>query len=342
MLSRIAFLSCLSCIVFAKSLSLDFRFDSDSSQYDSAAQAALGKENSSQFTMRTGRVDFIGNLNDDLEFRLRWRLDKDSSTAVHKTDKFTSQIDYAYVQHSLTKNWKLTMGKLGSEIGSVEGNMSSPDIYLPSQIYSLLSTNGYLYVSGVKLTSKYDIHETSVYLANQSDTQADRQTKSMYGLSYQGHYLDDSLALIAGYLADEKQSSASTLPMNTQISSIGARYEPTPYFIGLDYLVYSQDNISDANADDVWTSIVLEGGYNFNGLMPKLKFESTEMKTSSVKNNYRGVTAGVEYKPYPKDLFRYHLMLTQLTTQPKTGPSYNEQHVLIGIRIYGDFLNSGS
>lgn len=335
---RVLVVVLMSNLVLGNSLNLDFRFESDSASYNENAKKAMHKKDTNQFTMRTGRVDLKGTMNENLEFRLRWRIDKDSSTTVHKTDKFTSQIDYAYIKQHWNNHLALTVGKFDSQIGSYEGNMSSPDIYLPSQVYSLLSSNGFLYLSGVRVSAVYDSHDGTVYVANQSNTATDAQTKMMYGLTYQVHFLEDTLSTWLGYLADEKQGSQSDTPLKTTISSLGVRWDPSPFYMNGDYLNYAQKNISFLYGSDVWAAAIFEAGYSFSGIIPKFKYEVTKKKSGVVTDVYEGISAGVEYKPFEKDMFRYHIMLTQLTTKPEAGPSLREQHVLVGTRIYGDFL----
>jgi hypothetical protein len=288
--------------------------------------------------MRTGRVDFKGKFNEEVSFRLRTRFDKDAKTTQNQTDGFSSQIDYAYVQNTLTDGLKLILGKFASEIGSVEGRTSSSDIYMQSQVYRQISGNGFLYVSGAKLLYTYGDHEGSVFVINQSDTTTTEQSKSAYGFAYAVSLNEKTLTPIIGYLFDEKQSSTSDTKLTTTISSVGLKWEPKPYFIYADYLIYAQKNISAVAVDDTWTSLILEAGYDFEGVIPRIKYEMSEKKTGPSAEKYDGVTLGVEYKPYPQDIYRYHLMITQMTTKPEVGDARFEQRLLVGVRILADFL----
>ncbi|MBL7543636.1 MAG: hypothetical protein JNL11_07445 [Bdellovibrionaceae bacterium] len=331
----------VSSFVFAGSVNFDFRFDSDSSSFNNAAKAS-GRKPTTRYAMTTGRVDFKGNLNQDVNYRLRWRLDRSDATTINKTDAFTTQVDLAYVQDRLMDGLNLTIGKFSSEIGSVEGNIPAPDNYMMSQAYRQISSQGFLYVSGAKLTYHFDEHESSVYVVNQSDATATSQSKSTYGLTYQARLMEKKLKPIVGYLYDEKQSSTSTSKMSTTITSVGVAWDPKPYFINFDYLIYAQKNISAGDTDDTWTTMLVDAGYDFDGIIPKFKYETTQKKISTAAasgvDKYDGFSLGVEYKPYPQDIYRYHLMVTQMTLEPQVGESEYEQHIIAGVRIYGDFL----
>jgi hypothetical protein len=221
----------VSSVAMAGSVNLDFRFESDSSSFNNAAKAA-GSTASTSYLMKIGRMDFKGKLNEELNYRLRWRFDKDASVTQHKTDGFSSQVDYAYIQHKLIEGLTLTMGKFASEIGSVEGNQSSTDLYLQSQVYRQISTKGFLYVSGAKLSYVQGSHEGSVFVINQSDTTTTEQSKSTYGLVYRASLMEKTLQPIIGYISDEKQALAGAdSKSTTTITSVGAHWEPKPYYL---------------------------------------------------------------------------------------------------------------
>lgn len=324
-------------LVFAGSVNFDFRFDSDSSSYNNAAKVAGAKE-SSQFLMRTGRIDFKGNLKDNITYRLRWGVDHEVETATDKIDNVSTHVDYAYVQHQMTEKFALTLGKFASEIGSIEGNLSSPDIYMPSQAYKTISSNNFLYVSGAKVTYSQMAHEVSAYLINQSQSETTEQTKMAYGLVYKGTFLDKTILPNIGHLSDEKQGTTSNVKMTTTITSAGVKWDPKPYYVSFDYTVYAEKNISAVDVNDTMTTMLLDSGYDFEGVIPKFKYEKTTKKSGSSKEQYDGVVFGLEFKPYPDDIFRYHVMVTQMTVKPETGDSRFEQRFLLGTRIYGDFL----
>lgn len=321
----------------AGSVNFDFRFDLDSSSYNNAAKTA-GAKASSQFLMRTGRVDFKGNLNNEISYRLRWGVDHEGSPVASKPDNISSQVDYAYIQHQVAEGMAITLGKFASEIGSIEGNMSSPDIYMPSQAYSQISGNKFLYLGGVKLTYTLMAQEASAYVANQSDSQSAEQSKMSYGFVYKGNFVNGTLFPNLGYLSDEKQGVTSDIKMTTVITSIGAKWDPKPYYLNFDYIIYEQKNISAVDVKDTSTTMILDGGYDFEGVIPKIKYEMTTKKSGPSKEQHDGVVVGVEFKPYPQDIFRYHVMVTQMTVKPDAGDSRFEQHFLVGTRIYGDFL----
>ncbi len=331
----------MASIAFAGVVNLDFRFESDSSSYNNAAKAA-GSTAGTNYLMKVGRLDFLGKLNEEVTYRLRFRFDKPASTILHKTDNFSSQVDYAFIQNKLAEGLSLTLGKFASEIGGVEGNTTSADIYLPSQGYQQIMSNEFLYVSGAKLSVNYGFHEASIFVFNQSESTTAEQTKASYGLVYKGSFKDKTIMPVLGFLNDEKQSlSGVGSKISTTAISAGTKWDPKPYFLSFDYLVLTEKNVTSIGVNDSWSSLVLEAGYDFEGTIPKLKYETTDKKTDSattVREKTDGITVGVEYRPYGQESFRYHLMVTQLNIKADGSDSRYEQHFLIGTRIYADFF----
>ncbi len=331
----------VACVAFAGTANLDFRFDSDSSSYNNAAKAA-GSTAGTNYLMKVGRLEFLGKLNEEVTYRLRIRFDKPASTVLHKTDNFSSQVDYAFIQNKLADGLSLTLGKFASEIGAIEGNTTTPDIYLPSQVYQQIMTNEFLYVSGAKFTVSYDIHEASIFVFNQSEATTAEQSKASYGLVYKGSFKDKTILPVLGYLSDEKQSLIGVdSKISTTITSAGTKWDPKPYYLSFDYLIFSEKNVTALGTNDSWTSLILEAGYDFEGIVPKLKYETTDKKTDSattVREKTDGISVGVEYRPYGQESFRYHLMVTQLNIKADGSDSRYEQHFLVGTRIYADFL----
>lgn len=192
------------------------------------------------------------------------------------------------------------------------------------------------------MTYTAENHEGSLYVINQSETSASDQSKSSYGLTYKATWMEKKLATNIGYLSDEKQTlAAADTKATTTITSAGLKWEPKPYFVSFDYIIFAEKNVAAASVNDSWNTMILEAGYDFEGIIPKIKYEMTDRKTdstTSVKEKVEGATIGVEYKPYPQDMFRYHLMVTQLTSKADGSDSRYEQHFLLGTKIYADFL----
>lgn len=337
-----------SFVVRAGNINFDFRYESDSSSYNTAAKAASASNvSATNLKMKTGRVDFKGKVNEDLSYRLRWRFDKDygtssNMTSNNKTDGFTNHVDYAYLAHKLLPELTMTLGKFGSEIGGFEGNTPASDIYLQSQVYAKILPS-FIYVSGGKLSYNLGQHDMSLLVLNQSETNTAEQSKLTYGLTYKAQFLENKeMTLLLSYLNDEKQSLTDDAKKMTGVTSIGIKYEPKPYYLSIDYLIFEQKNQTVKDNKDNWNSIVADFGYDFDGIQPKFKYEISQYKAEtagvSTTTKYDGVTLGLEYKPIHQENFRYHMMVTQLTTKPAAGDSLFEQHFIVGTKITADFL----
>lgn len=328
----------------AGSLNLDLRFDSDSSSYNTAAKTAnANNKATTKNYVNVGRLDFKGKLNEELNFRLRYRFDRDDKTTVNATDGLTSQVDLAYISHKLVDGLTLTLGKFNSELGSVEGNTPIPELYLRSQTYNQINTNGFIFTTGAKLNYTFDVHEFNVLLLNQSESTTTEQSKVSYGLVYKSSLMNKTLLPSVSYLKDEKQSLAGVDSKKSMtLTSAGLKWDPKPYYLSVDYILFDYANVSAADQKEKYNSLVAEFAYDFDGLIPKVKFENSQKKaevaSGSSTTKYEGLGLGFEYRPFNQDTFRYHVMLTQIVTKPDGGDSQLEQHFIVGTKILADFL----
>lgn len=119
----------------AGSLSADFRVDYDSTSYNDNATAA-GLLGNSKFRLQTGRVDYKGQLNEDVTFRVRLRFDKPKSTTMQSRDNVDSAVDFANIANKFSDSFTLTIGKMATGMGGFEGNTAGPEMYLTSAAYN--------------------------------------------------------------------------------------------------------------------------------------------------------------------------------------------------------------
>lgn len=148
---------------WAGSISADMRLDYDSNNYNDEATKTGSLYNNNTFRVQTGRVDFKGALNEDLNYRLRLRFDKDKSQNVNKRDNVDSSVDLAYLSHKWTDNISVSIGKIASQVGGFEGNTPGPDIYLASPSYAGTSYLGGSRVSGTTNTSTLGLKNVLYY-----------------------------------------------------------------------------------------------------------------------------------------------------------------------------------
>ncbi len=86
----------------------------------------------SKFKFEQLRLEIKGELHKNIYFRFRHRY---TSTFEPQTiDKIIKGVDFAYLNFTLGKRWKLTMGKMYADWGGIEFDLNPIDIYVYSDI----------------------------------------------------------------------------------------------------------------------------------------------------------------------------------------------------------------
>lgn len=359
---------------FAGSISLDLRTDMKSLDYDSAANAAANSDYY-KFILNTGRVDFKGDLNPEISYRLRLRFDKDtaSGSAYNSNENATNALDYIYVTHKISDSFSLTMGKQSSDIGGIEGNTPSADIYLLSTSYSgfgssdvfaagdkfAVGANNYsfrgtkadLYLAGLKFTQKFsDTQNISVGVYNNEGVQTS-QNKSMMGVVYNGYFDDKAFRLLLSYHAAGANRLNTTTSFysdkdSSTYAAAGLGYKMDAWDFTFDYLLNTiKGNDSTASADYTFTNsvMIVNIRYAMENWTPILRYFQSDDKleittTSANKGMHSGMGLAFEYKPNKESNFRYHVAANSYTYKPDSGTTLAAVEALAGIRIMADFL----
>ncbi len=349
------------------SLNLDLRTDMTSQSYNDAAKAAGGVSNY-RFNLQTARLDYKGTLNESVTYRVRARIAGKDQGLVDKRDSTNPTLDYAYATHKMSDTFKLTVGKLSSEIGGFEAVMPGADNYYNSEAFAgtsylgktAASGNANLagfanlqYLTGAKLTTTFDTQELSLIVTD-LDTRVGRNTssgsgdvlengktaqnKSLLGLSYRGTFLDKQYSTYASYHAETLAEDISA-----EFIGAGVQWNSNPFMVQLEYLANnSQFLLGTTVLKDTLSSVQLRTGYNIDeqtviGLRATASEEKIDAATA-VKNKYTTVGASVEFKPKAEDVYRYHFAYNARTVKTETGDDRNLNEVIVGMRINADFL----
>lgn len=330
----------ISVTGYAGTVNLDMRAD-----YSSVTNTDLGTPDQTRFYFKTGRLDYIGKVNEDLSFRVRWTFNKDTNRQV---DNVQQGIELAYLTQKLSDRFSLTAGKVHTEFGGYEGGTSGADLYMLSQFYSasgkslnLLSTSELLYMTGAKGTLNYQDQVLHILATDEPDKKAGdtkEQNSTMFGAIYRGLYLDKSLGLnlsyhfLPGPSKDDKH----------QFTTVGVLWDSSPVKVTVDYLMneYKQDS---TGYKDSLNSLVAKVAYTaWEKWTPRIAFISTEETigaASDKTNRYTGYEAVFEYKPYKDTHFRYHVAYNNMKSTgddfPKDG---TREEIIVGARLMADFL----
>ncbi len=325
----------------AGSLSLDARVDYNSTTYNSEATAS----DYSKFYMKTGRLDYLGKLNDETSFRVRWSFTKDPNP--QKRDSLPQGIEYAYINHKMSENFSLTFGKMASEIGGFEGLTSGADLYLLSEAYTrtdgnsdrigtMFGTTDVLYMTGVKAAYSFEGQSFSVAGFNPEADDTDAAAKldqnySMFGAVYRGAFMEKALQVIASF--HEAKSSDDN---KNDYYAVGVKWDAAPITASLDYVVTQQKTAAD---DNHIASIVGKLAYTgMENWIPRLEITSSQSEVASVKNTYMGYGIVAEYVPKKEETFRYHIAANQIKESPDAGDDLERTEIIVGTRLLADFL----
>ncbi len=354
-----------SASAHANTLNYDFRGDWQSVHYNDAANLS----DYTRFYIKTGRLDFKGNLNDRINYQLRWGFYKPAVDSVSTTsgvpsnskrDSVNSSVEYAYVTDKMSDMFALSLGKVNTEIGGFEGATSGADLYMVSPIYqhvavkSLSGSNiginqsgasNILYMTGAKGDlSMFDQHIYFLAMNNISDSNDSggnfNQNRGLMGLTWKGTFLDKTLTGLLSYHEASPQGATAASGNKHTFASAGIKHE-SDWIGSLEYNTTEYKDGTSGNKDQVYAAI-LKLGYKMDQWTPRLEAYTSEENreiglTTSQNNKFVGYGAILEYKPTAEN-FRYHLAYNSITTKPATGDDQIKTEVVLGARMLGDFL----
>lgn len=332
----------------AGSLSADFRLDYDTTSYNNnATDASAALTGNNKFRLQTARLDYKGQLNEDVTYRVRVRLDKDRG-AVNKRDNVDPALDYAYVANKLSDSLTLTLGKFATEMGGFEGNTAGPELYLTSAAYAGTGLLGgsnsdstyirgiMLYYTGAQLAYSFADNTQQFHLQmaneegavgagyatngddNSSSSGTYAQNKNLLGLVYRGAFIDKTLNVIASYHSEMFGAKDN----KADFATIGVEYNMDLFTAQLDYIMNSfKESLPTITPKQTLSTAVLTLKYHMDKFTPIVKFAMTDEKleagtksngatsvlTSDAKNKYLEGGLALEYTPKKDDMFRYHV-----------------------------------
>lgn len=329
----------------AGSVNFDFRGDMMSqTANEEAAKARYGQDHV-KFFINSARIDFKGNLNTELSFRARIKLTESIATK-NQRDNMTNLADLAFLNYKFSDNFKMTLGKLATEIGGIEGQTAAPEMFMTSGVYNSLGVERY--ASGVKLTANCTNAEMSLMSVNQS---ADAPAGATSGTFEQNRMLTGALVKAKftpvfqpqlGYYWVSNQNS--TPYRRDDFYNAGFRSQLSSYFFEYDYLKNDQTDKTIKTQTDSLESHVASLGAVFGRWTPKLKFESTKEFLSTVAiprgsvSRYYGYQVAIEYRPAGEGNFTYHAAYFQKEKSPQSGGKQVLEVALVGARLNADFL----
>lgn len=333
--------------LWAGSLLFDTRVDYNSTTYNDNA----GLPNFTKFYIKTGRLDYQGQLNEDLVYRARIAFNKNPQPSVR--DSTGAAVEYAYIQNKFSDMFSLSIGKNNTEIGGFEQATSGADIYLASESYNHsgpggelagrnLATGDVYYMTGLKGIFSFGEQKLYAVVTNAETDHTSNgtdfdQNYSLYNLTWLGNFVDKALAVRVNY---GQLAGPSEDDMNTFVGA-GLQWNSQPILITFDYLLTEFKEGATSDKDRL-TSLILKFAYTgWENWIPRLEFTGSEEKReigASETNKFHGIGGVIEYVPYKDSVFRYHAAVTNYTEEPETGGDKTKTEVIVGTRLLADFL----
>lgn len=337
---------CLLAIFLFTSLSradvtAELRFDFEDHTFNDAYNMA----NYSTFRVNRARLKIDSAIDDYFSYYIRLNLNSSivvdptaTSNITNKSaaDNTTDLLEFAYLNYKIGPELLLTMGKMGTLTGGMEGLHNGGDVYVYSQ-----SNPAWGQYTGLGLTYFYHDHSLIAHLANQEVPYKDLTKGSSYAqkrlawaVQYYGMFLDKSFHVIASYL-NSKPHNSTLEQQDDSFLAVGVKYQQPDYYIELDQLVNTFKNKTTAGTTDSTTGIVASAAVKTNQFQTGLKYAADSSKISDVKSaDYNTIGVFTEYHPFSEKEMNVHAAFNNITTRPAIGENKTEQQILVGIKYY--------
>lgn len=336
-----------SASAFDYKFNLEGRADFIHANTKTNSQAGATTEvKSNGFLSNLIRLNMMGNINETLSYRMRYRLNTEGT--VTGRDASTTALDYLYVDH---KNAFFTtrFGKTNwAEAFGRESFISSTDLFLATAAYTVYNAELGNYRFGVSATTTFaDTHKLTLAISNPNKTATDAGTvQSNTSLAYAIHYssvmFDKMFQPTLSYTLAKQDSDAQAARSSADFTMMAAgwRTEVANFIIDADWKQFKREKFSAATADDKTTSIFANVAYTMEMLSPFVQFANDKFKDELAsqaaeysKNTY---VAGVMFKPYNDVNFRYHLAYSfskqKYDAATATNKDIKDNRIIFGIK----------
>lgn len=310
-------------------------------------------ETSTNFRLARGRLNFRGKVNEQLSYRLRIRMSRFSRD--DGADSGVSQaVDYAYIDAKLSDAFKLRLGKMFVPSGAQENYYSGMDQYFYSRLYNgdydVLALPGYS--MGIAGVFEFGDHSLQLTLINppeaeeRFDGQKGEIDFAQMGLTAQAHLSFGSVeSLISVANIPKRIAETDTLKDDKAAlthAALGFAVRPGDVDLEVEYGMVSTPEYDRINGDGTGKETVVKqeadtvvalARYTMDdSIKPWVKLTSGNHKVDG-KNSEKstGYGVGVEYFPYEKINYRYHLAYTSQKVKPEGGKETTTSQFILGV-----------
>ena len=338
-----------SASAFDYKINLEGRADFVNSNKKTTAQAGTKTEaKQNTFLSNLIRLNLMGNINDSLTYRMRYRLNTEGDKTAR--DSSTTALDYLYIDH---KNEYATIrfGKTNwTEAYGRESFISSTDLFLATDAYKAYNDELGNYRFGISgIFTILDSHKLTLAISNPNKdlTDAVGETKNN-SLAYRAHYssvmfdkmFQPTLSYTLAAQDGDAQAATPTTKGDFTMMAAGFRTEIVGLVIDADWKEFNKEKRTTAGADDKTTSIFANVSYAYNEFTPFIQFANDKFSDELVsnvaeykKNTYVG---GIMFRPYDDVNFRYHLAYSmsnqKFNDTTATNKEVKDNKIIFGIK----------
>ena len=340
---------------FDYKFNLEGRADFVNANVKTTSQAGVETtEKYNNFSNNLIRLNLLGNINENLSFRFRYRFIKtaanpqnNSTNTANGRENTDTGVDYLYVDHKnsffTTRLGRQNFNGLGF---GRESAVSGTDVFLVSQAatnYKAAFGSDYRFGATAMFkfmeTNTLDIavsnpNSTFSDLGAQSSTAPEKKNTGLaLGAFYTGNFLNKMVQPVLAYQTASQNgdtdgaTGVKTKDVNYTMMNAGLRSEVAGFVIDADYKQLKKPNRNDgtsvlaANKEQKTKSIYANVAYSVGNFTPMAtyindKYTTEETATVSDANFKKNSFAvGTYWKPMSDVNFRYHLMFTNAVTK---------------------------
>jgi len=295
------------------------------------------KESYNNFSNGLIRLNMMGNINDNLAYRFRYRFINaaaspisTNSTAANRTirEVKTTELDYLYVDHK-NEYFTTRFGKQNwVDAAGRETFASGTDVFLASGVasgYKAAFGSDYRYgVSFIGKLAETNIITLALSNPNQdmSDAPATGDSSNNTGLAmgayYNGQFFDKAFQPTLGYTVAKQNgnldAATPTKEADFTVMSAGFRSEFAGLTLDADYKILDRESTLTAATGNASStkSVYSMLSYAMGEFTPIAYYINDRFTGNAANSGFKrdAFAAGVYWKPFQDVNFRYHLMYT--------------------------------
>lgn len=283
------------------------------------------KDFESGFKINQLRLEFRGNLTDKIFYRLRHRLNRNSSPSTQ--DNVSSATDFMYVGVKLSNKLAITGGKMGQYWGGFEYDENPIYIYEYSDFIENISS---FMVGGLLTYTPNDRHEFHLNITNSRNNKLEsiyensgiKKSNSplAYIFNWNGNFFKNKLQTrwAIGYQQEAKNYGITMITLGTKLNlhKIQMYFDYMRSDEDLDRMQYAKAiGSNEILKNVVYDSFIYQATYQPNkkwNLFVKGTYETTKIgklpiKALDSKRKSFGYSAGIEYIPFDNQDLRLFL-----------------------------------